>query len=73
MGKTANQIITLAGGIEKIAERLGMTPQAVRRWRQHGIPRWHWAELTRMATESGWTLTNGDFEEANQNGEVRRN
>ena len=57
-----SQIIEAAGGSRAVAERAGVSRQAVGMWVKSGVPDWHWPTLMQMTR-----VTPEQLFEANQN------
>lgn len=47
------QIVNALGGYRIIASDLGLSPVAVWRWQQRGIPAKHWPRVIEMARANG--------------------
>lgn len=54
---TTDEIVRALGGREPVAERCGVSPQAVSNWRRDGVPFRHFVALVSMAAERGVRLT----------------
>lgn len=60
--KTASEIIGGLGGEVRVAQSLGITPPAVRRWiRENRIPLSRQQEVLHLAIISGYSLTVADL------------
>lgn len=44
-------IIKAAGGRDKVARELNLTPWAIDKWAKSGIPEKHWSTIQRLAQE----------------------
>lgn len=44
-----DQITQTLGGRDAIAAWLGITPDAVKRWRYNGVPPKHWSKIVKKA------------------------